>query len=101
MTEFTERVIAAIKKIPPARVCTYGGIAALAGNPSGARQVVRILNSMSRAHDLPWHRIINSRGRIAIKDADGFALQKSLLEQESVAVSAQGDVDLSNYLWRG
>lgn len=62
---FTERVIRIIQPIPSGHVMTYGQIARLAGNSWGARQVARILHSMSCKYRLPWHRVINSRGEIA------------------------------------
>lgn len=46
---FTERAVAIIKQIPEGKVMTYGQIAGLAGSPRGARQVVRILHSMSKS----------------------------------------------------
>lgn len=101
MTEFTEKVIQLIKSVPEGKVCTYGGIAALAGSPRGARQVARILHSMSKKEGLPWHRIINTKGYIVIKDRDGFLRQKQRLEQEGVTVSDTGAVDLQYYLWSG
>jgi methylated-DNA-protein-cysteine methyltransferase related protein len=101
MTEFTRRVVDVLRSIPPGRVCTYGGVAALAGNTRAARQVVRILHSMSRAYSLPWHRVINAEGRIAIRNAEGFRLQHSLLRREGVTVGEDGKVDLKRYLWTG
>lgn len=65
---------------------TYGQVAKLAGSPRGARQVVRILHSMSEKHKLPWHRIINSKGQIAIKDGESNSLQKLLLEEEGIEI---------------
>lgn len=48
MTPFTENVIEIIRSIPAGKVMTYGQIAALAGSPRAARQVVRVLHSMSK-----------------------------------------------------
>ena len=45
---------------------TYGQIATLAGSPRGARQVVRVLHTLSEKYKLPWHRVINSKGEISI-----------------------------------
>ena len=47
MQPFTQRVIELIQAIPPGYVMSYGQVAAAAGNPRGARQVVRILHAMS------------------------------------------------------
>ncbi len=101
MTEFTARVIHVIKSIPAGKVCTYGGVAALAGSPRGAREVVRILHSMSRKENLPWHRVINSKGRVAIKDPEGARLQIALLQEEGVNTDETGTVELKKFLWTG
>lgn len=64
MTPFTEEVIRIIKHIPRGKVMTYGQIAGEAGSPRGARQVVRILHSMSEKYELPWHRVMNAKGEL-------------------------------------
>ena len=94
MTEFTKRVMAVVREIPPGYVLSYGDVAARAGQPRGARQVARILHSMSRKHNLPWHRIVNVRGRITLKDPEAHLHQKYLLELEGVRFTDDGRVDL-------
>lgn len=97
MQPFTERVVRIIQGIPPGRVMAYGQIAALAGNSRGARQVVRILHSMSESQQLPWHRVVNAQGKIAIPDEVGKSFQQQLLEQEDVEFEYDGRVDLAIY----
>ncbi|WP_308637541.1 MGMT family protein [Paenibacillus silvisoli] len=97
MTPFTQQVIAVIKGIPPGFVMTYGQIAAEAGSPRAARQVVRILHAMSEKHGLPWHRVINGKGEIAIGQDEGRFMQRVLLEEEGVYVSPAGVIDLEEY----
>lgn len=94
---FTAKVIDIIKLIPEGKVMTYGQIAALAGSPRGARQVVRILHSMSSKYQLPWHRVINSLGEISIKDDELSALQKAFLEGEGIEVKEDNRIDLEIY----
>lgn len=101
MSEFTEIVIEIISSIPSGKVATYGQIARLAGAPRSARQVVRVLNTQTRKHNLPWHRVINSKGEIAITDEYGADQQASLLISEGVAVSDKLKVDLEQYQWEG
>lgn len=96
---FTDRVKKVIKKVPRGRVATYGQIAAMAGNPRAARQVVRILHSSSRKDKLPWHRIINAKGGISLKPGQGYELQKSLLEKEGVVFGLGDLVDFDRFLW--
>lgn len=91
---FTETVIQVIKSIPPGKVMTYGQIAKVAGSPRGARQVVRVLHSMSAKYNLPWHRVINAKGEIVIADEESAYSQKAMLEAEGVYFFANGRVDL-------
>lgn len=98
--DFTLRVIELIRSIPEGRVATYGGIAAAAGSPRAARQVVRILHTCSRKEKLPWHRIVNREGRIALKPFAGYEEQKILLEAEGVEFGLSDCIDLEEYLWR-
>ncbi|HSI67439.1 MAG TPA: MGMT family protein [Planococcus sp. (in: firmicutes)] len=95
MQLFTERVIYIIRNIPSGQVMTYGQVAAAAGSPRGARQVSRILHSMSRSHNLPWHRVVNAQGKIVILDEEARHAQSSLLFEEGVAVDRSGKVDLT------
>lgn len=83
MQAFTEDVIHIIQSIPKGSVMTYGQIAALAGQPRSARQVSRILHGMSEKYHLPWHRVINSQGKISLTGEMGNR-QRQLLEQEGV-----------------
>lgn len=97
MQPFTQAVIEQIKSIPAGKVMTYGGIAAAAGSPRAARQVVRILHSMSGKYDLPWHRVVNAKGEIALLDDESRFRQRSLLEDEGVEFGLNGRIDLSVY----
>lgn len=98
-SDFTQDVINIIKNIPVGKVLTYGRIAKLAGNPNGARQVSWLLHSSSKKYNLPWHRVINSQGRIALKAQDGQEYQKILLEKEGVEIGSTNKIDLKKYIW--
>lgn len=97
---FTERLIELIRRIPAGRVATYGQIAAMAGNPKAARQVARALHACSQKEDLPWHRVVNREGRIALKTYAGGAEQQRFLENEGVQFDPAGVIDLKVFLWR-
>ncbi|WP_028608500.1 MGMT family protein [Paenibacillus harenae] len=97
MQPYTQRVIEVIKAIPEGYVMTYGQVAGQAGSPRGARQVVRILHSMSESHNLPWHRVVNAKGEIAIKDEEARYRQTLYLSGEGVEVSGSGRIDLEKY----
>ncbi|SDN44794.1 methylated-DNA-protein-cysteine methyltransferase related protein [Psychrobacillus sp. OK028] len=94
MNQFTEKVIQLIKSIPSGKVMTYGQIAKAAGSPRGARQVVRVLHSMSAKYNLPWHRVINAKGEIVIADEEAAYSQQAMLEAEGVYFLTNGRVDL-------
>jgi len=98
MTQFTEDVINIIKMIPYGKVMTYGQIAAYANNPRGARQVSRILHSMSRKHELPWHRVINSKGGVSLTGEPGY-IQSEMLAQEGITVLNK-KIDLKKHLFK-
>ena len=80
--EFTTRVLAAVRRIPPGRVATYGDSAAVAGRPRAARAVGNIMRSCSRA-DIPCHRVVAADGRLG-----GYGgrevLKRTLLAAEGV-----------------
>jgi methylated-DNA-protein-cysteine methyltransferase related protein len=97
MQPFTLRVVHIIQNIPEGRVMTYGQIARVAGSPRAARQVVRVLHSMSRKHQLPWHRVVNSKGKIALQDDESYHDQLLSLESEGVMVGLNGVIDLYKY----
>jgi methylated-DNA-protein-cysteine methyltransferase related protein len=97
---FTVRVIEVIGAIPPGKVSTYGTIAELAGNPQAARQVVRVLHSCSETENLPWHRVVNRLGRIALGPFDGYDRQKELLEAEGVEFDKNDRIDLERFCWQ-
>jgi len=96
---FTERVVEAIKRIPMGKVATYGLVAMIAGNPSGARQVVRVLTTQWAKHDLPWHRVINSKGTISLT-GEGYRIQRQLLVKEGVEFDPSDKVDFKRFLWK-
>ena len=99
ISEFSKLVIDIIQKIPVGRVATYGQIASLAGNNKAARQISRILHSSSSKYELPWHRVINSQGRISLRPGDGFEMQKAILESEGIQV-IKGRIDLVKFQWK-
>lgn len=97
MQAFTERAIEIIKNIPEGKVMTYGQIAAYAGSPRGARQVARLLHSMSSKYGLPWHRVVNASGQIVVSDDESRFTQQAFLEEEGVEVKSSGKVNLHLY----
>ncbi len=94
MMDAYERIYALVREIPSGKVTTYGQLGAMCGI-ADSRVVGDAMNASS---ELPWQRVINSRGEISIKGATG-AQQRALLEQEGV-VFENDRVDLGKYGWR-
>ena len=96
---FSQSVKGIVKKIPRGKVATYGQVAAYAGNPRAARQVVWILHTSSSKDRLPWHRVINREGRISLKPNHGYEIQKELLRKEGIKFDKNDTIDFDRYLW--
>lgn len=97
---FFERVYALVRRIPAGRVASYGQIAALLGNPRGARTVGWALRALPVGSDVPWHRVVSADGRIPTAGrADAAALQAALLRREGVSVRRDGTLRLASCAW--
>ncbi len=88
-----------VRRIPEGKVATYGGIARLCGFPRHARLVGYALHNLPHGVDIPWHRVINSLGKISLPRS-GALRQKTLLEAEGV-VFLRGRIPLHVYEWKG
>lgn len=100
-SESSRRIEAVLLALPKGRVMSYGAIAAAAGLPNGARQVVSLLHARAEKAGLPWHRVLRKDGSIAFHEGEGAELQKALLRAEGVEVSEEGLVDLATFGWDG
>jgi methylated-DNA-protein-cysteine methyltransferase-like protein len=94
------RIWSTIAAIPRGRVASYGQIGELAGFSRGARLVVRALRYAPDDLDLPWHRVLNAQGKIAIPvNSPSHAEQARRLADEDVPMVA-GRVDMDRYRWQ-
>lgn len=103
-----DKIYAVIARIPPGRVATYGQVAALAGLARHARQVGYALHALPDGSDLPWQRVINSKGEVSTRAHSGWmaegegyreGYQRHLLEEEGVVFDLYGRVDLRRFGW--
>lgn len=95
-----QRMRDVVMRIPRGCVASYGQVAALAGYPRHSRFVGRALGEADDRGEMPWHRVINSSGRIAFpRDSDSFLEQSQRLAQEGVTVIA-GKIDMAKFGWR-
>jgi methylated-DNA-protein-cysteine methyltransferase-like protein len=96
-----ERIWSTVRRIPRGKVATYGQIAELAGMEGHARQVGYAMHALPPKSNVPWHRVINSRGEVSPRTSgDSHELQRMLLEAEGVVFDTRGRCDLKKYRWR-
>jgi methylated-DNA-protein-cysteine methyltransferase-like protein len=77
---------------------TYGQLAALCGSPRAARIVGGIAHFGDPA--LPWQRVVNARGGLAVGYPGGVEGQRRQLEAEGIKVNDNLTVDLEKLRWR-
>lgn len=99
LSPLAQRTITLINSIPKGKVLTYSEVARLIGASGCARHVSYILSSSSSKHDLPWHRVINSQGKISLPlDSGYFTQEKKLLNEEIIVKN--GRIRLEHFLWK-
>ena len=99
---FYNRVYEIVKEIPAGKVSTYGRIAVLAGTPRAARAVGYALSALKEdsLDEIPWQRVINSKGLISFKgDLIRADIQKKLLLEEGIVFDNNDRIELKLYVW--
>ncbi len=85
-----DEILKTVRRIPKGKVATYGEVAAAAGFPNCARQVVWALRA---GKNVPWHRVVGAKGIIRLAGEPGFE-QRLRLQSEHVPVT-NNRVDLT------
>jgi O-6-methylguanine DNA methyltransferase len=98
-TTFTRRVLAAVRRIPPGRVATYGDIARLAGQPRAWRAVGNIMRSCHQP-GVPCHRVVSAGGQLG-GYGGSEALKAALLRAEGLTVSGRRIRGFADARWAG
>lgn len=100
--ERRQRIWQVIIAIPTGRVCSYGEVARLAGLSNGARQTAWALRHLPRDTRIPWFRVINSQGKIAMPEGSrGYREQRRRLREEGVTFNDSGRISSSDFWWKG
>lgn len=90
---FTDRVLAAVGRIPKGRVASYGLIAGIVSSPRAAQAVGQVLHRLDTSSGLPWWRVVNSQGYITVPCLEHPAImQAGLLENEGVTVEQKNSM---------
>lgn len=101
MKDSYRRIWDVVSRIPSGKVATYGQVAEQAGFPRGARLVGHALRDCPSNGDIPWHRVVNSQGRISLpSDSASYCRQRERLLEEGVEFVA-GKIDIRRFGWLG
>jgi methylated-DNA-protein-cysteine methyltransferase-like protein len=95
INDIFERIYTLARAVPYGKVTTYGQLGAMVGL-TDMRTVGDAMNASPE--DVPWQRVINSRGTISMGGATGQK-QRALLEQEGVVFDDNGRVDFAVVGW--
>ena len=88
-------------RIPKGRLATYGQVADWIGAYGCARQVGWALRRLPLPSPIPWHRVVNAQGRVAMSlSREGSDwMQRQMLIAEGIPVDAEGRLPLKRFLW--
>lgn len=100
-----EQVWAFVRQIPSGKVATYGQVSKTLSKPEGVSKedfqlsAARWVGLAMAAcpNDVPWHRVVNSQGKISKGTDPGK--QKLLLEAEEILFS-NGKLSLAEFQWK-
>ncbi len=96
------RIYDVVRKIPHGKVCTYGCVAAMAGNPRWSRVVGYALHVNPEPGKIPCHRVVTKNGEVSKAFAfGGENMQRILLAEEGVEFLDDGRVDMKRFAWQG
>ncbi len=80
-----QKIWQVVSQIPAGKVASYGQVAEQAGIPRGARLVGRVLKTLPEETRLPWHRVVNSQGKLSLPEGEpAFYEQKRRLLLEGI-----------------
>jgi methylated-DNA-protein-cysteine methyltransferase-like protein len=99
--DIDHRIWQVVAQIPSGRVATYGDVASRAGLPGAARRVGRALKKLPADTRIPWHRVVNARGRLSLPDQSASQYtQRERLQSEGVVFRGNRSIDLCRYRWQ-
>ena len=98
-----------VRMIPRGKVASYGQIAKMIPPPAGVDADTYLEFGglwvsgavASCPDDVPWQRVINSKGEISERNGLEARRHKLLLDDEGVLFNVRGRIDMKKYGWNG
>ena len=98
-----------VTRIPRGKVASYGQIAKMLRPPTGVDNAtfaefgaLWVSNAIAASpSEIPWQRVVNSKGEITERDGVEAKRHKLLLEDEGVFFNPRGRIDMKRYGWNG
>ncbi|MBE0671074.1 MAG: MGMT family protein [Anaerolineales bacterium] len=98
-----------IRKIPHGKIASYGQIAKMLPVPAGVDGdtflefgALWVSNAVAASpNDVPWQRVVNSKGEITERDGVAARRQRLMLQDEGVTFNPRGRIDMKRYSWNG
>ncbi|MEK6752712.1 MAG: MGMT family protein [Chloroflexota bacterium] len=98
-----------VRQIPRGKIASYGQIAKMLPLPEGVDGetflefgALWVSNAVAASpNDVPWQRVVNSKGEISERDGVAARRQRLLLQDEGVPFNPRGRIDLKHYGWNG
>jgi len=106
---FFAQVWEIVSQIPRGKVASYGQIAKILPLPEGVDNETFVEFGAlwvsgavaSSPDDVPWQRVVNSKGEISEKNGADARRHKLLLEDEGILFGVRGRIDMKKYGWNG
>ncbi|MGR6870786.1 MGMT family protein [Pseudomonas sp. HK3] len=84
---FDDIIYIALSQVPYGHTVSYGALARSAGFQNHSRHVGRLLKNLPKDTQLPWHRVVNSQGKISLPEgSDSYKEQRARLLSEGVPI---------------
>jgi methylated-DNA-protein-cysteine methyltransferase-like protein len=98
-----------ITRIPRGKVASYGQIAKMLRPPAGMDTetytefgALWVSNAVAASpSEIPWQRVVNSKGQITERDGLEAKRHRLMLEDEGVFFNPRGRIDMLKYGWNG
>ena len=96
------RIYAVVRQIPEGKVASYGQISKVVGAAQRGMvgYAMSALKGSKGMDDVPWQRVVNSRGTVSVfGDGWGNTMQVQLLREEGIQFSESGRIERHEDWW--